>query len=45
MKQIETKPKEPYEAPVVLDIPPVTINVAEGLESNGEPENPIDDEG
>ena len=32
-------PKEPYEAPAVLDISPVTINVAEGV-TNGEPESP-----
>ena len=38
MKQIETKQKDLYEAPAVLDIPPVTINVVAGT-SNGEPEN------
>lgn len=30
MKQNETKQKELYEAPAVLDINPVTINVAAG---------------
>jgi len=37
-------PKEPYEAPTVLDISPVTINVASG-ESLDEPENPGDNPG
>jgi len=43
MKQNETEQKELYEAPVVLDITPVTINVVAG-ESNSEPENPDDSE-
>ena len=41
MKQNETKQIELYEAPAVLDIRPVTINVAEGTspdQGNGEPE-------
>ena len=33
-------PKEPYEAPAVLDISPVTINGGASGESLGEPENP-----
>ena len=37
MKQNETKQKERYEAPAVLDISPVTVNVIAG-ESNGEPD-------
>jgi len=34
---METKQKEPYEAPAVLDITPVTVNVAAGMGPSGEP--------
>ena len=45
------KQKEPYEAPAVLDITPVTVNVVAGGGSEyygdggGDGENPTDDEG
>lgn len=39
MKQNETKQKELYEAPAVLDINPVTINVAAGTTPEGEPQD------
>ena len=41
MKQIETKQKELYEAPAVLDISPVTVNGSAGTSplGNDEPEN------
>jgi len=39
MNNVE-KTKEPYEAPTVLDISPVTINGGASGESLGEPENP-----
>lgn len=45
MKQNETKQKERYEAPAVLDISPVTVNVSGGespTEPLDEPENPDD---
>jgi len=43
MKQNETKQKECYEAPAVLDISPVTVNVIAGesqTETPDEVENP-----
>jgi len=40
MKQTETKQKERYEAPAVLDISPVTVNVAVG--GTGGPNDPND---
>lgn len=44
MKQIETKQKERYEPPAVLDISPVTVNGSAGTSplGNGEPENAKD---
>ena len=42
MNNVE-KTKEPYEAPVVLDIDPVTVNGNAGTsQGNGEPENAND---
>ena len=44
-KTMETKRKEPYEAPAVLDISPVTVNVAVGgSDEYGEPDEPSDDD-
>ena len=37
MKQTETKQKERYEAPAVLDISPVTVNVAVGDSAGDNP--------
>lgn len=39
MKQNETKQKERYEAPVVLDISPVTVNVS----GEGSPTDPLNE--
>ena len=35
MEQMETKQKKPYVPPTVLDISPVTVNVAVGENSDG----------
>jgi hypothetical protein len=43
MKQIETKPKELYEAPSVLDISPVTVNVVAGDSTELDEDEYIDD--
>ena len=45
MKQIKTKSKEPYEAPVVLDITPVTIIAGKSPGPSAEPDVYYDDEG
>ena len=39
MKKLETITPESYEAPVLLDIMPVTINVVSGESNNGEPDD------